>query len=147
MDAQNQWQQCEVLSGHGGLVRDCKWAPSLGRSYQLIATASSDGHVRIYQLSQTLKQTTALQKNLFTVKLLDSFELQSQVWSLSWNLTGTILCSSGDDGICRLFKGKVGINGSYCVARVEADCNDWSREKGALNKLFRWDKELEYSNI
>ena len=29
----------------------------------------------------------------------------SQVWRLSWNVTGTILCSSGDDGFVRLWKG------------------------------------------
>jgi WD40 repeat protein len=28
-----------------------------------------------------------------------------QVWRLSWNVTGTILASSGDDGYVRLWKG------------------------------------------
>lgn len=32
---------------------------------------------------------------------------QSTVWRISWNITGTILASSGDDGCLRMWKGKV----------------------------------------
>ena len=28
-----------------------------------------------------------------------------QVWRVSWNITGTVLSSSGDDGCVRLWKG------------------------------------------
>ena len=31
----------------------------------------------------------------------------SQVWRVEWNVTGTILASSGDDGCVRLWKGKI----------------------------------------
>ena len=30
----------------------------------------------------------------------------AQVWRVAWNVTGTILASSGDDGCVRLWKGK-----------------------------------------
>lgn len=30
----------------------------------------------------------------------------SIVWRVSWNITGTILASSGDDGCVRMFKSK-----------------------------------------
>ena len=99
---QNQWQQSEQLPGHTSPVRCCKWAPSLGRSYQLIATCCNDGSVRIYELRETGKQT-AVQRDLFTVKRLETFEKQGEVWSLGWNLTGTVLAASGDDG-CRMYK-------------------------------------------
>ena len=31
----------------------------------------------------------------------------AQVWRVDWNVTGTILASSGDDGCVRLWKGQV----------------------------------------
>jgi len=30
----------------------------------------------------------------------------STVWHLAWNISGTVLASSGDDGIVRLYDGK-----------------------------------------
>ena len=33
------------------------------------------------------------------------FVLYLQVWRVEWNVTGTILASSGDDGRVRLWKG------------------------------------------
>lgn len=35
------------------------------------------------------------------------FVLYLQVWRVEWNVTGTILASSGDDGRVRLWKGTV----------------------------------------
>ena len=96
LDGQNQWQQTEVLP-NCGLVRDIKWAPSLGRSYQLIATGSSDGFIKIYQLKQDSNKK-------FVIKLLESFDVGCQVWSLGWNLMGTVLSCCSDDGVTRLFK-------------------------------------------
>jgi nucleoporin SEH1 len=32
------------------------------------------------------------------------FYLGIQVWRVSWNVTGTILCSSGSDGVVLLWK-------------------------------------------
>ena len=46
----------------------------------------------------------------FTMKQVASFdEHNAQVWRLAWNVTGTILASSGDDGCVRMWKGR------YCL--------------------------------
>jgi nucleoporin SEH1 len=42
---------------------------------------------------------------MFTVDLASEFSThQSEVWRVDWNVTGTILSSSGDDGVVRLWK-------------------------------------------
>ena len=92
----DHWQICELLGGHTGVVRDIAWAPNMGRSFEIIATACSDGHVRIFHLTKA---------NGFSVDLVADFdEHASEVWKVEWNVTGTILSSSGDDGVLRLWK-------------------------------------------
>ena len=114
----------ESLASHGNFVYDVAWAPNMGRSYELIATASKDFHVRIFKISnmsQTMpsnttslfragaSETKALQSETFTgvpsVTLVADFtDHQAEVWRVSWNVTGSILSSSGDDGRVRLWK-------------------------------------------
>ncbi|RKO84567.1 WD40-repeat-containing domain protein, partial [Blyttiomyces helicus] len=117
LDLQNKWQAFEVLSGHGDLVCDVAWAPNMGRSYQLIATASKDHHVRIFKLTdesaravvqpgwQAAGSNAGKGKRRFRVDLVGDFaDHGAEVWRVEWNVTGTILSSSGDDGKIRLWK-------------------------------------------
>jgi nucleoporin SEH1 len=86
------------LPEHNGLIRDVSWAPSMGRSYHLIATGCKDGYVRIFKLidleNGELKIETLAKLN----------DHKSEVWRVNWNMTGTILSSAGDDGKIRLWK-------------------------------------------
>lgn len=41
---------------------------------------------------------------------------QSEVWRVSWNVSGTILASTGDDGVSRLWKQQV--NGTWTTCMV-----------------------------
>ncbi|RPB23753.1 WD40 repeat-like protein [Terfezia boudieri ATCC MYA-4762] len=47
-----KYKPMEELKCHKNLVRGIAWAPTMGRSYHLIATACKDGHVRIFKLTE-----------------------------------------------------------------------------------------------
>lgn len=101
----NVWQAVCELSGHTDVVNDVAWAPQMGRSYHLIGTACKDGAVRIYKLYMQPANQTANSPQTVTADLVARLpEHHTAVWRLSWNVTGTILCSSGDDGAARLWK-------------------------------------------
>jgi nucleoporin SEH1 len=131
----------ESLGIHGNFVYDVAWAPNMGRSYELVATANKDSHVRIFKISGVTSSGSAVGANaapkqpLFksllsgvgssnqanaeasqtlpnssgslapVVELIGDFkDHQAEVWRVSWNMTGNILSSSGDDGHVRLWK-------------------------------------------
>ena len=90
-----RWQPALQLTGHSAGVNDISWAPSMGRSFYFIATASKDESVRIWKVAKG--------------KIEDEWKLAEdesfgQVWRVEWNVTGTMLASSGDDGRVRLWK-------------------------------------------
>ncbi|KAI8643433.1 WD40-repeat-containing domain protein [Parasitella parasitica] len=133
-DGHNRWIPSEFLPGHTQEVHDISWAPSMARSYQLIATASKDNLVRIYKLTEQQQQQQQQQQQSQTqpqqqqqrgrvpnspagtptqagaanrsyhIELIASFnDHKAEVWKVEWNITGTILSSSGDDGKLRLW--------------------------------------------
>lgn len=88
-----KWMPVLTLS-HPDIVHDVSWAPNVGRSYHLIATACKDKGVRIWRVEDDA-----------AAEIYVSFEHQAEVWRVSWNVTGTVLSSSGDDGKVRLYRG------------------------------------------
>jgi len=92
-ETQRSWASVATLSGHTGTIRDVSWAPNLGRSYHLIASASTDKTVKIWkwEMGGTPKGETLTAH-------------QAAVWRVEWNITGTILASSGEDGKIRLWQ-------------------------------------------
>lgn len=86
------------LPEHNGLIRSVSWAPSMGRNYHLIATGCKDGFVRIFKASEQPNGDLRIE----TLARLNDHKLE--VWRVSWNMTGTILSSAGDDGKLRLWK-------------------------------------------
>lgn len=85
------------LPEHNGLIRSVSWAPSMGRSYHLIATGCKDGYIRIFK---AVEHDNLLKMDV--VAELNDHGLE--VWRVQWNPTGTILSSAGDDGKVRLWK-------------------------------------------
>ncbi|KAJ2552882.1 epoxide hydrolase, soluble (sEH) [Coemansia sp. RSA 1933] len=54
------------IDSYDSYVLDVDWAPTMGRSFHLIATACSDGHVRIYKFwADPAMSNTSISDNLF----------------------------------------------------------------------------------
>eukprot|EP01048_Picozoa_sp_COSAG05_P013717 COSAG05_NODE_1486_length_4730_cov_147.028288_3_plen_128_part_00 len=84
------------------------------RSFHYIATAQGSS-VRVWQLETTDRQgKEAPSQTLATAP--DEAPAQAadagEVWRVRWNITGTVLASSGDDGHVRLWKPDP-ISGNY----------------------------------
>jgi nucleoporin SEH1 len=109
-ESHRRWQPLESLLGHQAPVTDLAWAPNTGRSYHLLASASRDHTVRIWciQPPAAASATTAAGAQVGQrpeVQQVACFtEHQAEVWRVQWNLTGTVLASSGDDGRVRLWR-------------------------------------------
>ena len=108
-DDRGQWQQAEQLQDDAGLVRCVAWAPGGQRGFELIATGSKAGVVRIYSLTET-EEGVMVGGGAYSVELVAQFEQMGgveafrDVQSIGWNVTGTVLSSSGDDGRIRIWK-------------------------------------------
>ncbi|KAL5514312.1 hypothetical protein ACEPAG_2400 [Sanghuangporus baumii] len=109
-------------------ITSVAWAPSCGRSFHLVATGSRDGCVRIWKVrpppppslsASTVPSMVAGMDNgseiedvnmdgpeeKWSASLVAEFDdHKSSVGRVEWNITGTILSSSGNDGRIRLWK-------------------------------------------
>ena len=89
-----------------------------GRSSHYIATAQGE-RVRIWELEDTSRQGKELPSKTLTpgatsntaddaaagaTAATASAAATAEVWRVKWNVTGTVLASSGDDGKVRLWK-------------------------------------------
>lgn len=97
-----QWRLSCKLMGHTEPVMCVAWAPHLGRSFHTIASGSYDKTVRIWQL--VINNTNNNSSEMSYKEVANEDLHNSVVWSVEWNITGTILASSGDDGKVRFWK-------------------------------------------
>lgn len=110
-DRLDKFQLACMLPEHGMLIRLVAWAPLMGRTYQLLATACKDGFVRFVKLVERPTEDAGMGDEDLRPATTIRVELLSQhndhggeVWRVSWNLTGTVLLLAGDDGKVRLWK-------------------------------------------
>uniref|UniRef100_A0AAA9TDS7 SEH1 like nucleoporin n=1 Tax=Bos taurus TaxID=9913 RepID=A0AAA9TDS7_BOVIN len=99
-----KYAKAETLLTVTDPVHDIAFAPNLGRSFHILAIATKD--VRIFTLKPVRKELTSSGgPTKFEIHIVAQFDNHnSQVWRVSWNITGTVLASSGDDGCVRLWK-------------------------------------------
>ncbi len=125
-------------------VLDVSWSPDVGRSYHLISSCGRDGLLRVHKLNKvgsiirTAGASTGAGNDSngngsgsgnnangygsgggegeeVTSQVLDT---KDEVWRCSWNVTGTVLASSGDGGVVGLWKSDFGGNWK-CVSETK----------------------------
>lgn len=120
-EASRRWIRTDCLPNIVDPVHDLAFSPNLGRSFHLLAIATKD--VRIVSI-KPIPDVTGVQNGSgtrFECETIASFDDHfSSVWRVSWNVTGTILASSGDDGFVRLWKMQY-LNQWKCVASLKGD--------------------------
>jgi nucleoporin SEH1 len=111
-DQARSWQNILQIPGISECILDVAWAPNIGRRYHNIAIASEDG-LRIVKLDRA-------ENNELTISKVQEIPSTSTCWRCQWNVTGTVLASSGDGGIVALWK--AGLDGEFaCVSKVHGD--------------------------
>ena len=86
-------------------VLDIVWAPNVGRSYHLIATCGKDNTLKVHRVKRGRgsKQGDVESQSSLAYEGTEVLD-QSQAWRCQWNVTGTVLASSGDGGMVKLWK-------------------------------------------
>ena len=82
--------------------------------YSAVSNEKTDKSVRIWRLEMDGARSQAILMVTFT-------EHNSEVWRVQWNITGTILASSGDDGNVRLYQCDFVDNSWKCIRTIAAD--------------------------
>ncbi|KAL7547570.1 hypothetical protein ACHAWF_010864 [Thalassiosira exigua] len=128
-DGQRAWLEAIRLPGHAtssGVPRgvlDVAWAPNVGRSYHLIATCGKDNQLKVHRVKRGRGTKGDVDRNGSQSSLTyEGTEVldQSQAWRCKWNVTGTVLASSGDGGMVKLWKSD--FQGRWkCVSEIVGD--------------------------
>jgi nucleoporin SEH1 len=108
-----RWRQVSDQMIHSAVINHVAWAPNMGRSFHMIATASSDGTAKIWQIKDREKGSgdSVLGDDNVDVILMQTLghkqggesSTPCEVFRVEWNLTATTLATSCDDGIVRLW--------------------------------------------
>lgn len=115
-----KWTKTETINVTDP-VHDISFAPNVGRSYHMLAVASKD--VSIFNI-KPIHESSGTQR--FEVTKAAQFnDNYCTVWRCCFNLTGTILVSSGDDGYVRIWRMNYQ-KGFKCICSFKPDSNSIS---------------------
>jgi len=136
-DSSRNWHCAYDLMSHGRSVSDVCWAPNVGRSFHLVASAGKDGMLMVHKLRRKGRGEFAsvgdggsgsgnnggnsnnddeLELEVGKTEMLD-VPNGSQIWRMDFNVTGTVLACSGDIGTVLMYKSD--FNGRFkCVSEV-----------------------------
>ena len=109
------WQALMSLPMTGDIL-SVAWAPNVGRRYHLIASAGRDG-LNVYKLwrgefgdapskqNNNNNNNSSASDGRTQLRLEEPVQtLPADAWSCQWNITGTVLASSGEGGEVKLWK-------------------------------------------
>ena len=123
-DAVRSYLEAIRLPGHAtaaGVPRgvlDVSWAPNVGRSYHLIATCGKDDRLKVHRVKRGRGNGAEGGSSSLSYEGTEVLQDQSQAWRCQWNVTGTVLASSGDGGIVKLWKSGFQGEGFKCVSEI-----------------------------
>jgi nucleoporin SEH1 len=97
------------IKPHTSTINDVAWAPLVGRSYHMIASCSRE---RVVVWKVIVRDIFQGDSGLYKDPIIEALHnvethIGGEVWRLSWNLLGTCVASSGDDGTVRLWRKNV----------------------------------------
>ncbi|XP_063702738.1 nucleoporin seh1 [Culicoides brevitarsis] len=103
-----RWAKTETINAVTDEVHDLAFAPSLGRSYHTLAVGSKDLHIfnlkPILDTSSPNRLDIQPAQQVAETQVVPDRGVEPRVWRVSWNVTGTMLAATCDDGFVRLWK-------------------------------------------
>lgn len=101
-DVNREWSKVHSLTTITDPVYDISFAPNFGIQRHTLAIASKSLHIYVIKL---LNDSNSTETSKYAVNEIAAFEdHNSKVWRVSWNVLGTVLASSGNDGQVFLWK-------------------------------------------
>ena len=131
-DASKNWNLYLQLEGHLNPRRgvlDVSWSPDIGRTYHLVSSCGRDGCLRVHRLkkSSSSEQGNKGQGSALELESSQILDTEGDTWRCAWNVTGTVLASSGDSGVVKLWKSDF-----KRVWKCVSDVHGTVRDQGAI---------------